>query len=166
MSPSRRRPKPPVSSPVGEAGKAIARQVLRRLWVALVIALFVVPANDTDRTSVPPEVIQAIIEERVPALEWTADASAMSLLIPVAVGKLPPPGPNQKRSGQCKAPEKDIGGGCWVAIVGEKPPCDPVDGEERRMWPHDGLCWMPVGRAARAPTTGEPRAPTVAEPPP
>jgi hypothetical protein len=161
MSPSRRRPKPPVSSPVGEAGKAIARQVLRRIWIGLVLALFVVPANDTDRTSVPPEVIQAIANEVfVEPPSWTTDAAGAMPLVSILIpGKLPPPDPRQRRPPCDPDLHVEMEKACWVPL--DVKPC-PAG----KAVMHEGRCFAPAMRAERTPTTGEPRAPTVASPHP
>jgi hypothetical protein len=90
--------------------------------------------------------------------EWTtADAGT---LLPLVVGHLPSPGPNQKRTGRCdtEAAEVEINGGCWIKTE-KAPPCTMG-----KLWEHEGRCWRPVAEAKPAPTTGEPRPRGVATP--
>ena len=78
----------------------------------------------------------------------------------VVRGGLPPPGPNQKRTGQCDGDQaqEEINGGCWVATT-KPPPCP-----RGKLWEHEGKCWTPVAVLPREPTSGEPHRVPVAEP--
>lgn len=96
---------------------------------------------------------------QVPVLE-TTPAAAMPALAAMLPGRLPSPGPNQKRSGTCD-PERaqvEINGGCWVETK-TPPPCP-----RGKQWEHDGRCWLPVAEAKPVPTTGDPRTTGVADP--
>lgn len=96
---------------------------------------------------------------QVPVLKTTPSA-AMPALAAMLPGKLPSPGPNQKRSGTCD-PERaqvEINGGCWVETK-TPPPCP-----RGKQWEHEGRCWLPVADAKPVPTTGEPRPVGIADP--
>lgn len=91
----------------------------------------------------------------------TASVGAVPhVLASVTVGRLPPPGPNQKRSGQCdeEQAQVELNGGCWVAT--ERPPPCP----RGKLWEHEGKCWTPVAVLPREPTSGDARYGNVAEP--
>lgn len=95
----------------------------------------------------------------IPPQEWTTDVPR-GLAAAAWLGALPDPGPNQKRSGECDPDQMqvELNGGCWIATE-RKPPC-----RSDKLWEHAGKCWLPVAHAARVPTSGEPRTPSVAEP--
>jgi hypothetical protein len=95
---------------------------------------------------------------QVPLLSSTP--AALPMLAMALPGKLPPPGPNQLRAGQCD-PERaqvEINNGCWVRT--ETPPPCP----KGKQWEHEGRCWLPVAEAKPVPTTGEPRTAGIADP--
>lgn len=104
------------------------------------------------------------LEPAVPMLESTPTADA-GPLFKVVFGKLPPPAPNQiTEKGKCLPPGEWIRGACWMPVAKQKPPCDPMNGEPRKMWPHEDLCWVPMAEAKPVPTTGGGRVPGVASP--
>lgn len=94
----------------------------------------------------------------VPQLEETTDARGWSI-IHVVAGAIPPPGPNQKRAGQCR-PERsevEINGGCWVMTTHPKPCPEGYQWEDEK-----GRCWLPVAHAKPVPQSGEPQMVNVA----
>lgn len=122
-------------------------------WMAVVLTFE--PAPTTRR---PP---RTEVLEPAPSLEWTTDAgNVMGFAWRSVPGKLPPPGPSQKRAGQCetRAAQVAIEGGCWVETK-TRPPC-PMGFQ----WEHEGKCWLPVAKAAPVPTSGGGGAPGVAAP--
>jgi hypothetical protein len=96
----------------------------------------------------------------MPPQEWTTDVPRGFSALGMHLQVLPLPGPNQKRSGECDPDQAqvEINGGCWVETK-RPPPCPSM-----KLWEHSGKCWLPVAHAARLPTSGEPRNPSVAEP--
>jgi len=95
------------------------------------------------------------LEAPVPLLETTPAAVDGGVIARMVLVGLPPPASNQVQEGsKCEAPAKMRRGGCWVAVADELPPCDPPAGKQRRLWPEDGKCWLPVGTARTTPTSG------------
>jgi len=132
--------------------QANARAVVLGLVAMTLIILFV----PTPSPKAPPP---SPLEAPVPLQEWTtADAGAM--MARVVPGRLPTPGPNQLRAGQCdpERSEKEVNGGCWVKT--EKPPPCP----RGKQWEHEGACWLPVAQAKPVPTSGGGEAKGVANP--
>jgi len=134
-------------------------QANARLTIVAIIAATIAIAVFTpvpQRTTKPPP---TPLEAPVPLQEWTtADAGAwVASALP---GRLPTPGPNQLRAGQCDPDrsEKEVNGGCWVKT--EKPPPCP----RGKQWEHEGACWLPVAHAKPVPTSGGGEARGVAEP--
>lgn len=116
----------------------------RMLWlVAMVTAALLVPSTTATVHK------QLATDPQVPTLESTTDARAVALQ--AVLGGLPRPGPNQKRSGQCK-PERsevELNGGCWVQTN------HPLPCPEGYQWEHEGRCWLPVAHAKPVPQAGE-----------
>lgn len=132
-------------------------------WVGLVVLALLVPSGLWmglgDSRSLPPSAPTPIPAPQVPLQESTP-TGALPTLAAILPGKLPSPGPNQKRSGTCD-PERaqvELSGGCWVETK-TRPPCP-----RGKQWEHDGRCWLPVADAKPVPTTGEPRPFPVAGP--
>lgn len=108
-----------------------------------------------------------VLEAPVPMLESTPStaADAGPFLRKAVFGKLPPPAQNQITDPKkCVAPGEWIKNACWMPVAKQKPPCDPGEGEARKMWPHDDLCWIPMAEAKPVPTTGGTHTPGVADP--
>ncbi len=59
------------------------------------------------------------------------------------------PYPDQRRP-PCERGETEINGGCWVGVLGEKPPC----GE--KMFEYQGACYFASFTGPKTPTSGEP----------
>lgn len=126
------------------------------LIIASLVAAALVFAVVPGRRAAPSE---PELDAPVPMQEATPTADA-GPIIHIVLGKLPPPGPNQLRSGQCD-PEQaqvEINGGCWLKT--EKPPPCP----RGKLWEHEGRCWIPVAQAKPVPQSGEPRPRGVAGP--
>jgi hypothetical protein len=60
------------------------------------------------------------------------------------------PYPDQRRPPCKPRMEVEINGGCWVGVLGQKPPC----GNE--MFDHEGACYLPSFTGPKTPTSGEP----------
>lgn len=123
---------------------------------ALVLAAFILVALPPRRpVTAPTESFEAPVpmQESTP----TADAGALRQVV---LGRLPPPGPNQLRAGQCDPDQAqvEINGGCWLET--KKPPPCP----RGKLWEHEGRCWIPVAQAKPVPQSGEARPRGVAEP--
>lgn len=125
----------------------------KMLYSVLVVAVVVLVPSTAANLA---ERIAPVKERPVPFLSSTPEGRPGSVL-----AGIPPPGPNQRRAGDCDADraQVEINGGCWVETK-TKPPCP--DGKQ---WEHEGRCWLPVAPAARVPTTGGGGLPvTVADP--
>jgi len=133
--------------------------------IVAVLLAGIAPVIVMKQTPPPPPTPNPAIPQDADEQGSTVDVGAMYALASVLPGRLPNPGPNQKRAGQCiEGLEVEINGGCWVA-TDKKPPCPPPRGGYT-LYEHEGKCWMPMARAARTPTSGEPRGTlTVADPP-
>jgi hypothetical protein len=131
-------------------------------WVGLVVLALLIPSGAWmalgDSRGAPPTGPLPVPVPQVPLLSSTpSQLPALAMVLP---GSLPPPGPNQLRSGKCdkRAAHVERSGGCWVKT--ETPPPCPVG----IQWEHEGRCWLPVAEAKPMPTTGEPRTTPVAAP--
>jgi hypothetical protein len=88
----------------------------------------------------------------VPPLAETTEIAGWNPLAEV-LNTIPPPGPNQKRSGKCnpKAAQVEINGGCWVKTETPRPCPEGI------QWEHDdGRCYLPVAEAKPVPQAAEP----------
>ena len=122
---------------------------------------YAVVAWDLKRPPPPRPLDPPLLEAPVPMQEWTADAgAALPLTLGLATGSVPALAPGQKPAASCDAElaEVPINGGCWMK-TDVPPPCP-----ERKLWEHEGACWRPIPRTAKAPTSGEPRSGNVAGP--
>lgn len=150
---------PPLLRPMAEV---MAREVLHlsvTRWLATVLVALIVGAPLALSGSGPSPAAPGLLEPPVPLLEATSDAGVPGFAS-IVLGRLPKPGPNQKRAGQCDAgrAQQEINGGCWVKT--ETPtPCP-----EGKQWEHEGRCYLPVGPTVRPPSAGEPPPLSIADP--
>jgi hypothetical protein len=132
-------------------------------WVGLVALAVLVPSGawmalGDSRSPSPVGPVPAPVPQ-APLQAWTSGAMPIRALAVVAPGKLPPPLPSQKTVGcDDDLGEKALEGGCWMP-TDKEPPCP-----KWKLWEHEGRCWRPIPKSARAPTTGEPRTHSVAAP--
>lgn len=154
-------PKPPVREILRLAASP---RMLRFLLVVLFAILIPTTGANLAREFLLPHPIAAV-SVGVPALGWTVDGSRYSPPLPAFIpGELPSPGPNQiKKPEECEPPAKFRRGGCWIPISDQEPPCDPPPGRQRRLWPDDDRCWLPVAHAQPVPTSGGSYPATIAE---
>lgn len=127
--------------------------------VAVIFAVLGIPAATLVAITTPEQGPLPLPTPQVPLLS-TTPSGPLQVFAASLPGKLPSPGPNQKRSGTCD-PERaqvELSGGCWVATE-TPPPCPRA-----KQWEHEGKCWLPVAEAKPVPTSGEPRSAGVAEP--
>lgn len=153
---------PPLLRPMAEV---MAREVLHlsvTRWLATVLVALVVGAPfalrepwGTPPLPVPP----SPMEPTVPLLEAAVDAGVPSFAS-LVMGRLPRPGPNQKRAGQCDPgrAQQEINGGCWVQTT------TPTPCPEGKQWEHEGRCYLPVGPTVPPPSAGEPPPLSIADP--
>lgn len=128
-------------------------------WTMVGIAAFALVIIWDPKPQKPPP-LPIPLEAPVPLLESTPTADAGAFVARSVPGKLPAPGPNQRRAGQCDPEQSqvEVNGGCWVQTT-HPPPC-PMG----KQWEHEGRCWLPVGHAKPIPRSGDPRPLGVAEP--
>lgn len=142
----------------------LARSVVREIlhlsvtprmggWLAALLVAFAagypIAAHSPGATDAGP-VLPSPLEPAVPLQEATTDGG-MPAVASIVLGRLPKPGPNQKRTGQCD-PERsqvEMSGGCWVKTE------HPLPCPEGKQWEHEGRCWLPVAHASQTPTSGE-----------
>lgn len=120
-------------------------------WLGLVLLAVLIPSG-ADRVLRPEPQRIGPIPLPVPAQEWTTEAKGWAT-IPVLLGSIPKPGPNQKRAGKCnpKASQVEINGGCWVKTEHPRPCPEGI------QWEHeDGRCYLPVAEAKPVPQAAEP----------
>lgn len=88
--------------------------------------------------------------------------SPLAALAEAARGALPGPLEGQHTTAEyCNWPAELRNGACWLPVDTAKPPCTaPKNRRGLRLYEEDNRCWLPVLKAARPPTTGEPRAPS------
>ena len=91
----------------------------------------------------------------VPTLPQSTPASAPEVVGRAILGKTIPeqPFPTQITKCDSRMAQVEIRGGCWVKT--ETPPPCP----EGYQWEWGKACWLPVLKAARVPTTGDPEIP-------
>lgn len=131
----------------GSASPWLARAIV---WLLCACVVGLPLAAHSPGTVVAGPVLPSPLEPPVPLQEATTDGGVPAVAS-IIFGRLPKPGPNQKRSGQCIAAraQVEINGGCWIKT--ETPlPCP--DGYQ---WEHEGRCWLPVAHAAQTPTSGD-----------
>lgn len=147
--------KPPPMFSRWESLRIGATPRMLRGMVVVALAVLIPSGAGTLFRPDPPRV--GPIPLPVPAQEWTTEARGWSL--PVLLGTIPPPGPNQKRAGKCnpKAAQVEIRGGCWVQTTTPRPCPEGV------QWEHDdGRCYLPVAEAKPVPQSGEPQVVNIA----
>lgn len=146
---------PPMFSRFESIKVFVTPRMRRDILIALVI--FLAPAS-VDRVLRPTPPATGPMPLPVPAQEWTTEAKGWSS-IPVLLGSIPKPGPNQKRAGKCnpKAAQVEINGGCWVKTETPRPCPEGI------QWEHeDGRCYLPVAEAKPVPQSGEPQMVNIA----
>lgn len=92
-----------------------------------------------------------------PQVELQASTAAAFPPVVAMLNRLPD-GVDTQRKPPCD-PEMEhaIGGWCWIPL--DTKPCP-----KGKAWEHEGRCYLRALRAARSPTTGEPRTVPVAAP--
>lgn len=124
------------------------------LWGSAALLLGAIVLTVVPKKAKPPE---AELETPVPIQEFTpADAGVIVLpTMRVVIGRLPSPGPNQKKPEHCdpELGEEAINNGCWMR-TDVPPPCP-----RGKLWEHRDACWRPVAYAKPPPTSGDPRRP-------
>lgn len=117
--------------------------------LTLIVSAYPIAAHSPGATDAGPA-LPSPLEPAVPLQEATTDGG-MPAVASIVLGRLPKPGPNQKRTGQCD-PERsqvEMSGGCWVKTE------HPLPCPEGKQWEHEGRCWLPVAHAAQTPTSGD-----------
>lgn len=134
---------------------------MRQGWnVVLATVAFVVGVASmsitTKKVRAPAHPAGEELAAPVPIEQWTADAGALH---PSTLHLLPAV-PGQK-VGRCDPDlgEVEIDGRCWMK-TDVPPPCP-----KGKLYPHEGKCWRPIPKSARAPTSGAPRPGGVADEP-
>lgn len=145
--------------------QSMAREVLHlsvTRWLATVLVMLAVGApvalNGSGNVAAP-QTPPSPLEPAVPLQEWAADAGVYPTTLATVLRGLPRQ-EWQKPAEKCDPDlgEHPIDGGCWMK-TDVPPPCPPG-----KLFKHDGICWRPVPRSARPPTTGEPSPLSIADP--
>lgn len=133
--------------------------------VAVVLALILVGV---------PRAFDAVKDWAVPAESavqdpdpgWAVDArgTALATLATAALNELPPATPMQRVPPNCDPDlERPLRGACWVPV--DVSPCPKGKAYVNDKGPEaDGKCYARGMKAARAPTSGEPRPHAIADP--
>lgn len=152
---------PPLSAVVREILHVSATPFFARALVTIA-ALVVVGAPVALSTSgstqpLPPP--PSPLDPTVPLLEASIDAGVPGFAS-ILLGRLPKPGPNQKRAGECDPgrSQVELNGGCWVETT------HPLPCPDGKQWEHEGRCYLPVGPTVRPPTTGDLPPLSIADP--
>lgn len=123
---------------------------MRHEWnVGLVAVALLVGAASLSVATKRPRAEPPVAEELslpVPVEHWPADAGATPVHGPLG---LLPEVPGQK-VGRCDPDlgEVELQGRCWMK-TDVPPPCP-----KGKLYPHEGKCWRPIPKTARAPTSG------------
>lgn len=153
---------PPLFRPMAQS---MAREVLHlsvTRWLATVLVLLALGApvalNSSGSVAVP-QTPPSPLEPAVPLLEASVDAGVPGFAS-IILGKLPKPGPNQRKAGECDPGRSQvaINGGCWVETT------HPLPCPEGKQWEHEGRCYLPVGPTVRPPSAGDTSPLSIADP--
>lgn len=130
-------------------------------WVGLVVLAVAVPtglwAGLGDSRRLPPTA--PVPSPTSPPMDLQTSTYAPYPLVMATLGRLPD-GVDTQRKPPCDPDaEEAIGGWCWIPLAVEKCPTD-----KGKAFEHNGKCYLRALRAARSPTTGEPRPFPVAGP--
>jgi hypothetical protein len=135
--------------------------------VAVVLALILVGvprAIDAVEAWAAPPATRAAPQDPDPG--WAVDArgTAMAALASAMVNELPPASPMQRTPPNCDPDlERPLRGACWVPV--DVSPCPKGKAYLNDKGPEaDGKCYARGMKAARSPTSGDPRPPAIADP--